>query len=274
MAEFPKRVDIMTTARCNLTCPYCWGPEHSIKDGLNLDQWFVLIASLRNKGATDLCVTGGEPLLREDVGSLMLATCALGFRVTLSTNCLLLPEQLTLSVNVLNYIHEIGIPIDGSSAIVNGLLRIGNTGSFDAALAALALIRSDYPSIQTTVRTVVTQQNQGDIPNIGRLLTQNRPDRWKLYEFTPIGYGLLNHAQMAIDTSRFTDIVAAAQAEFPDLNIEPQYSSRQSEKYLFVGPGGDFYAIGRNMEYVPLGNPLEIGERVIANIVRYFPQSK
>ena len=213
-------------------------------------------------------------MLRKGIGTMMLAASALGFRVTLSTNCLLLPDQLSYSVNVLNYIHEIGIPIDGSSAIVNGLLRIGNADAFDAAVNALSLIRTDYPHIHTTVRTVVTQLNQDDILNIGGVLMETPPHRWKLYEFTPIEYGLLNRRRLTINRDRFTNIVTAAQAKFPNLKIEPQYSSRQPEKYLFVGPGGSFYAIGKDMEHVPLGNPLEIGERVFAKVSQHFSQSK
>jgi len=269
-AVFPRRVDIMPTARCNDRCKFCWGPNRSIKDGLTTDQWFVLIASLVNQGLTDLCCTGGEPLLRQDTGLLMLVARALGLNVTLSTNCSFLKDQLRLTTNVLKYINEIGIPIDGSSALVNGLLRTDDPKQFDKALQSLEMVRADYPQVHTTVRTVVTLQNQDDILNIGQVLTTHRPHRWKLYEFTPLGYGQVNQARMEIPRDRFEQIVRACEAKFPDLNIEPQFSSRQSEKYLFVGPNGDFYAIAEDLHHVLFGNPIQIGSGVIDNILKYI----
>jgi Fe-coproporphyrin III synthase len=111
---FPSRVDIMPTAACNRRCNFCWGPDHGVRDGLDTDQWFVLIASLANLGLTELCCTGGEPLLRDDIGTLMLVARALGLYVTLSTNGQLLPEQTQYITNALKYINAIGIPVNGS----------------------------------------------------------------------------------------------------------------------------------------------------------------
>ncbi|MBX4206058.1 radical SAM protein [Candidatus Microgenomates bacterium] len=273
MVEFPKRVDIMPTAHCNLNCPFCWGPDHSIKDGLNTDQWFLIIASLCKQGTTDIVFTGGEPLIRPDIKTLMMVSHLLGFNVTLSTNCLLLSNITQQSPNVLDYTHEIGIPIDGSTIERNNTLRIGSPKQFNSAISTLSMIQAQYPQIHTTIRTVVTQQNIDDISNIGTLVSSLKPDRWKLYEFVAIGEGLVNANFLAVSTEQFTDLVSNLANKHPELLIEGQSSSIQSEKYLFVGPHGDFYSIGKSLEHIPLGNPLEIGEEVIERVQTHFSEN-
>lgn len=274
MKEFPTRVNVMLTGECNLRCPYCWGPNHSIKDGLNLDQWFIIVASLHNKGMTNLVISGGEPFMWPDLTMLMLAACALGFNNTLSTNCTLLADNLKDKPNVLSFTHEIGIPIDGSTPEINGRLRPGDDKTLEATLSALSLLNSEYRHIHTTVRTVITQQNIDDVRNIGKLLTPNPPNRWKLYEFTPIEYGLVNNIRLRVDPDKFEKAVRVAQITYPTLRIETQRTSRQAEKYLFIGPGGDFYSIGQNLEPIPFGNPLEIGEKVMGRISKHFAELK
>ena len=58
------------TDKCNLKCGYCYSPSHEIPSHdsyLNVNEIFNLVQSLANAGINKIRITGGEPLLRNDI---------------------------------------------------------------------------------------------------------------------------------------------------------------------------------------------------------------
>ena len=57
------------TYRCPLQCPYCSNPVEIAKyrDELSTDDWFRVLREARKMGATQLGLSGGEPLVRADL---------------------------------------------------------------------------------------------------------------------------------------------------------------------------------------------------------------
>jgi len=82
------------TWRCNLRCVYCElptrGPELDTAGSL------ALIGALRDRGVARLGLSGGEPLLREDLGQLIRAARSGGMVVSVVTNATFLPARLDL----------------------------------------------------------------------------------------------------------------------------------------------------------------------------------
>lgn len=187
--EFPRSIDIFPTAGCNLRCSFCWGPEHNIPDALDTDGWKQVINFFSSRGTNAVVFSGGEPLIRGDIDELIRFSKGLGMRITLSTNGLLLRNKAS---QVLPFIDEIGIPIDGVNTKQNAKMRLGNARAFSAAMNALHIIKPNYPYIEVTVRTVVSKVNIVEIENVGELLETQRGlfDRWKLYHFAPVGKSL------------------------------------------------------------------------------------
>src|SRR2546421_10043014 len=138
---FPRSVDINPTALCNLHCSFCWGPNHTLPDSLTTEDWEQVIHFLASHGTTAIVFTGGEPLIRKDIHHLLAFAKRLGMRITLSTNTLLLRRR---AAEILPFVDEIGIPLDGSSAVNNATMRLGNPRAFTTALDALHFIRSHY----------------------------------------------------------------------------------------------------------------------------------
>ena len=73
---------------CDLRCPFCHNAELLDPDFPPLMDEQALLAFLRKRqGLLDgVCITGGEPLLRSDLPTLLREIRALGFRVKLDTN--------------------------------------------------------------------------------------------------------------------------------------------------------------------------------------------
>ena len=54
------------TLRCNLRCVHCYVIEDESKEELTLPEITNILDQIHQEGCLWLCLTGGEPLLRED----------------------------------------------------------------------------------------------------------------------------------------------------------------------------------------------------------------
>jgi 7-carboxy-7-deazaguanine synthase len=72
------------TSGCNLRCTYC-DSTHAYYEGEKISVEDI-ISKIRSFNAKHVCVTGGEPLLQQEVVSLMTQLCDQGFTVSLETS--------------------------------------------------------------------------------------------------------------------------------------------------------------------------------------------
>jgi len=89
---------ISVTERCNFRCQYCmpekpfsWVPKENL---LSFEELFLFVKVAIDGGVTKIRLTGGEPLLREDLDSFikMINDYKEGLDLALTTNAYLLPE--------------------------------------------------------------------------------------------------------------------------------------------------------------------------------------
>jgi MoaA/NifB/PqqE/SkfB family radical SAM enzyme len=81
------------THRCNLACRYCTQKmPHVLSQELSTEKTVDLLRIVRPQVGS-LYVTGGEPLLREDLGEVLRAAAELGYWTILHTNALLLDRR-------------------------------------------------------------------------------------------------------------------------------------------------------------------------------------
>jgi len=97
---------------CNLTCSYCDQPqEGKSKKRISIDNMMNKIKSFNLKY---VCITGGEPLLQEEVFSLVYALVYEGFKVSIETNgCV--PIDIDYYNRSFKYIMDIKCPSSGMS---------------------------------------------------------------------------------------------------------------------------------------------------------------
>lgn len=156
-------IDFHVTSECNQECPYCWGPQ-GFEHPVDKDTAFKIIERIKQVGARRIVFTGGDPLKRSDVGSLIRQAKKIGLEVALSTT------GDELKANFLRkhapFIDLISLPLDGASEEVNA--RTKKPGHFAAIMKALDLLRL-YPEVDVKLCTPVTRHNLADVPNIVRL---------------------------------------------------------------------------------------------------------
>ena len=90
LLDFPGKVACTVfTAGCNFRCGYCHNASLVLRPGqaghMSLEE-FVAFLSKRRGILDGVCVTGGEPLLHEDLPALLSGIRELGFAVKLDTN--------------------------------------------------------------------------------------------------------------------------------------------------------------------------------------------
>jgi MoaA/NifB/PqqE/SkfB family radical SAM enzyme len=266
-ANAPHTVDLNLLGKCNLRCPFCWGPPHNQGALLSGEQWKQIIDKLADSGTRAIVLTGGEPLLRADLVDICDAAKARQLRVTLSTNGIALPA---VGSRILPLIDELGLPLDGADKATNNALRRsrGKLNHYRSFLKAVDFAKR-YPKIEITVRTIVSRQNAAHVIDIGRKLRELKIAklRWKLYQFVPISYGRDVSRIFSIEMGCFQAVVDEARRAYPDLDIDKLDHDGRNGRYLHILPNGDAMTPTCTHEELLLGNVLEDFDSVLSNLV-------
>ena len=111
------------TYRCNLSCSYC--REYKKKDITDINKSIEMIKSMSNEW---VYLTGGEPLILDEIYNICNALKLAGKKVGLTTN------GTIHKFGIVSYVDRLGISLDGPKDI-NDLTR--GEGSFDKSIKFL-----------------------------------------------------------------------------------------------------------------------------------------
>lgn len=109
---FPFMVGFSLTRRCNYRCKYC-NEWDFLCEELDTKQIFSIMDELANLGTTIIALDGGEPLLREDLGSIIDYAKKKDFIVTVNTNGSLVPKKIQQIKNL----DLLNISLDGPAEV-------------------------------------------------------------------------------------------------------------------------------------------------------------
>jgi len=123
------------TRRCNLSCIHCYTDSHDeeYRGGLSTDEGIALIDSLADFKIPSLLFSGGEPLMRKDLFTLIEHAASKGIRPVISTNGTLIDAETAKRIRGAGVTYA-GISLDGTEK-TNDSFR-GVKGAFDAAIRA------------------------------------------------------------------------------------------------------------------------------------------
>jgi radical SAM protein with 4Fe4S-binding SPASM domain len=147
-----------------------------------------------------LVITGGDPLMREDIFELTKYAVDLGLHVSVTPAGT--PRLTNLALGQLQSagIHNLGLSLDGSNAKQHDALRRVR-GSFEwTSRGAHAAIHRGIP---VQINTMVTSETVEDIPRIYELLSHWGIMRWALFFLIPTGRGRTLSEISAPQSERF-----------------------------------------------------------------------
>jgi len=152
---------LIVTQRCNYTCTFCHreGDLYNGRSELKPKHYEVLARSARNIGLMEYKLTGGEPLLREDITSIIRILRNYSAKVSLTTNGSLLKQKAEELVG--SGLHHINISLH--SLRENRFKEITG-GKLSSVLEGIETAL-DY-GIKTKINTVILKENLDEIENI------------------------------------------------------------------------------------------------------------
>ena len=163
-----KSLFLHITNGCNLKCKHCYSFDNKKTTGnLKKKEIIKLIDEFRELGGKKLTISGGEPLLRKDILSI-LKYASHSLEVMLLTNGTLINEKIA------NFLSEnrisVQVSLDGSEAMVNDKIR-GN-GSFNATMKGISLLKQYGLKDKLIICTTITNHNIEDIPKLIKLVKE------------------------------------------------------------------------------------------------------
>jgi MoaA/NifB/PqqE/SkfB family radical SAM enzyme len=125
------------TYRCNSRCETCDLWRHPGME-LSPNESLALVDQIAEAGVRSLGLTGGEPLLREDLEPIVARAAQRGMGVRLNTNGWLLPERPALLTACREAEASVSISIEGPRHVHDA---VRGPGAFDRAVAGAAVVR-------------------------------------------------------------------------------------------------------------------------------------
>ncbi len=152
----PLFVSWAITNRCNGQCLYCRIWENSSQE-LPTAKCLSLIEEIASEGGKIINFTGGEPLLREDIGELVDFIHSKGLQATVNSNGSLFTEK----VKELKNLSSLKLSLDGPQEIHD---FIRGKGSFDKVMQAIDTAKTE--NLKFSLCTVLSRYNLAYIEQI------------------------------------------------------------------------------------------------------------
>ena len=176
------------TLTCNAHCPFCGSRCENTKfkeiDGDTVYRTFQTIARAYDPQTVMVNVTGGEPLMRKDLFTVMGKIHALGFPWGMVTNGSLITDSIIQQMKEAG-MRTISVSIDGLHDKHEELRRL--PGAFSRIVEAIRkLDRAQFlDTIQIT--TVVTSENIDSLEDMLAFFSNLPVDSWRIAMVDPIG---------------------------------------------------------------------------------------
>ena len=174
------------TQKCNLRCRHCYSEAHNndTPGELSTRESLSLMDSLRAYNVPVVLLSGGEPLMRQDIFEIAEYGTRIGLRMVISTNGTLLTAENAQKIKQ-SGIRYVGVSLDGLKD-ANDTFR-GARGAFDKTMEGFRNCLSIGQ--KTGLRLTLSQTTFRQLPHIFRLIENNKIPRVCFYHLVYTGRG-------------------------------------------------------------------------------------
>lgn len=145
------------TRSCNLFCAHCRASAaYGRYEGeLSTEECFHLIDEILEVGKPIIILSGGEPLIRQDVLPIAKYAVTKGLRVVMGSNGTLITKEMATKLKDVP-ISRLGISLDFPVAKLQDNFR-GKAGAFEAAMAGI--VNTRRAGIELQINSTITKLN-------------------------------------------------------------------------------------------------------------------
>lgn len=199
------------TYRCPLHCAFCYNPtdyDKYTENELTTEQWIKVLRDARKLGALQLGISGGEPLLRDDIEEIVREAHTLGYYTNLITSGVGLTEK-RISEFKEGGLDHIQLSMHDITEEINNFIT--NTKTFELKKKVAAMIKDHgYPMV---LNVVIHRYNIGHIKEILEMAEALGADYVELANTQYYGWSLINRSQL-MPTKEQIDHAEAVTNEF------------------------------------------------------------
>ncbi len=182
------------TYRCPLHCAFCYNPtdyDKHTKNELTTEQWINALRDARKMGAIQLGISGGEPLLRDDIEEIVAEAHKLGYYSNLITSGVGLTEKRIQAFKEGGLDH-IQLSMHDITEEINNFIT--NTKTFELKKKVAAMIKDHgYPMV---LNVVIHRYNIGHVDKILEMAEALGADYVELANTQYYGWSLVNRSQL------------------------------------------------------------------------------
>ncbi len=195
------------TLRCNLHCRHCGSDCKKVSDRPDMPKEVFLnvldtIAQKTDPHKVFVIVTGGEPLMREDLEECGAAIYQKGFPWGMVTNGLYLSHERFQRLLAAG-LHTATVSLDGFAQEHNWMR--GHSHSFDKAVNAIKCM-AETPGFIFDVVTCANNRNFPYLEELKEFLIENGVKRWRIFTIFPVGRAA-NDPDLQLSGERFREVM-------------------------------------------------------------------
>lgn len=175
------------TGKCNLHCAHCRMPYGygGPADELTATECFNLVDQITEVGSPIIILTGGEPLLRNDIFEIGKYATSKGLRVVMGSNGTLISPELAAQLKRIP-LSRMSVSLDFPTAEEQDQFR-GASGAYKAALDGIANARRAGISIQ--INSTITKLNVNLLGDLLKLALDVGAVAFHPFLLVPTGHG-------------------------------------------------------------------------------------
>ena len=177
------------TRRCNLECAHCYisaGPSETATDDLTTDECFRIAGEILAVNPAPLFIlSGGEPLLRDDLADIARFASSRGATVVVGTNGTLLTDERITELKDAG-VTGFAISVDSLDHRHHDNFRHGK-GALAATTDAIARLRRQR--LDFIVQTTVTKGNRAELRGLVAWAAEQGAVSFNAYFLVPTGRG-------------------------------------------------------------------------------------
>ena len=175
------------TRRCNLFCAHCRASSDDLayQNELSTEECLQLVDDISSIGKPVLILTGGEPMLRQDLEQIGKYAVGCGLRVVMGTNGTLITTEIAKKLKEIP-VSRVAISIDFPYTELQDKFR-GKDGAFEAAMLGIANARQ--AGIEIQINSTITKMNHNYLDDLLKLALQVGAVAFHPFMLVPTGRG-------------------------------------------------------------------------------------